>query len=59
MEVLAKKYFSIIISFGAILGLMFPSLGSEFTFLVMPSLFILMIFTVLKIDFTKLILVDY
>ncbi len=55
MEVLAKKYFSLIISFGAVLGLLFPSFGSEFTFLVMPSLFVLMIFTVLKIDFYKII----
>lgn len=55
MEVLAKKYFSLIIALGAMLGLLFPSLGSGFTFLVMPSLFVLMVFTVLKIDFSKII----
>ena len=55
MEVLAKKYFSLIIALGAVLGLLFPSLGSSFAFLVIPSLFILMVFTVLKIDFYKII----
>lgn len=55
MEVLAKKYFSLIIALGAVLGLLFPSLGSSFAFLVIPSLFILMMFTVLKIDFYKII----
>lgn len=55
MENLSKKYFSLIIAIGAILGLIFPSIGSSFTFLVMPSLFVLMIFTVLKIDFYKII----
>ncbi len=54
MEVLAKKYFSFIIALGAIFGLTFPSVGNELRFLVMPSLFILMIFTVLKIDFEKI-----
>ncbi len=55
MEVLAKKYFSLIIALGAVLGLLFPSFGSSFAFLVIPSLFILMMFTVLKIDFYKII----
>ena len=54
MEDLSKKYFSLFIALGAILGLVFPIVGSKLTFLVMPSLFILMIFTILKIDFKKL-----
>ena len=55
MELLAKKYFSLIIAIGALLGLFLPSLGTSLTFLVLPSLFVLMIFTVLKIDFYKIL----
>lgn len=55
MELLAKKYFSLIIAIGALLGLFLPSLGISLTFLVLPSLFVLMIFTVLKIDFYKIL----
>lgn len=49
-----KRYFSIILTFGALLGLFFPSMGKGLVFLVMPSLFVLMLFTVIKIDFYKL-----
>ena len=55
MDALAKKYFSLIIALGALLGLFLPSIGISLKFLVLPSLFILMIFTVLKIDFYKIL----
>lgn len=55
MDALAKKYFSLIIALGALLGLFLPSIGISLKFLVLPSLFILMIFTVLKIDFYKIV----
>lgn len=55
MEEIAKRYFSLIIAIGAILGLLIPSIGASFTFLVIPALFVLMIFTVLKIDFYKIL----
>ena len=55
MEEISKKYFALIIALAAFLGLLLPSIGDSIRFLVMPSLFILMIFTVLKIDFYKIL----
>lgn len=55
IENLAKKYFSLIILLGGISGLVFSKMGQNFTALVMPSLFILMFFTALKIDLSKII----
>ncbi len=48
------KYFSLTILVSAGFGLFFPSLGTKLNFLVLPSLFILMFYTVLKINFYKL-----
>jgi len=55
IERLAKRYFSLIILFGGLSGLIFSDSGRELSFLVMPSLFVLMFFTALKIDLSKII----
>ncbi len=51
---ICMKYFSLTILVSACFGLFFPSLGTKLNFLVLPSLFILMFYTVLKINFYKL-----
>ena len=55
IENLAKKYFALLILLGGVSGLMFSKVGQSLTFLVMPSLFVLMFFTVLKVDLSKLL----
>jgi BASS family bile acid:Na+ symporter len=55
IESFSKKYFSFIILLGGLSGLIFPKLGESFSGLVMPSLFILMFFTALKIDLSKIL----
>jgi len=55
MQEIAKKYFSLVIVIGLVLGLLVPSIGNSLTIFVIPSLFVLMLFTVLKVDFYKVV----
>ncbi len=54
LEKNAQKYFGLTILLSASLGLFLPSLGMKLNFLVIPSLFVLMFYTALKINFNKL-----
>ncbi len=54
LEKNARRYFSLIIILAACLGLALPSFGIKLSFLVIPSLFILMFYTAMKINFNKL-----
>jgi len=54
VESFFKQYFSLVLLFGALLGLSVPSIGNKLTSLVIPSLFVLMLFTILKVDFSKI-----
>ena len=54
IELQAKKYFSLVLLLGGLLGLLLPSLGLFLQVLIIPSLFVLMFFTALKVDFHRL-----
>jgi predicted Na+-dependent transporter len=51
----AKKHLGLVTIISAILGVLFPAVGSLLLPFVMPMLFILMVFATLKIDLDRLI----
>ena len=51
----ARKHLGLVTILGAILGVLFPAVGSQLQPFVMPMLFILMVFATLKIDLNRLI----
>lgn len=54
MEDKIKSYFGFIVFVAAILGLVLPSIGNKLSSLIIPSLFVLMLVVVLRVDFNRL-----